>query len=78
MSELSNKQLKTDVTESDKELCEKIYELEQSLSIIHNNFMVLAEQIKTTQQALIKVSKNLSDVTTRVSQWPYVSLSNQK
>lgn len=66
MSEYFEEQL--DVTKG------RIIQLEKNLAIMHENVMTVAEQIKETQKFLVKLAHNQSEITKRVSQWPYIAV----
>lgn len=52
----------------------RMTEIEKNLIIIQENQMTLADQIKETQKFLIKLAKNQSDITKRVTQWPFIAV----
>lgn len=56
----------------------KIKELEKNIAVMHENIMTVAEQIKETQLFLVKLAKNQSELTKRVSQWPYIAVSKEQ
>ena len=56
----------------------RITDLEKNISIMHNNIITVSEQIKETQLYLIKLAKNQSDITKRVTQWPYLVVNTKK
>lgn len=52
----------------------RITELEKNLTIVQENVMTIAEQIKETQVFLIKMAKNQAEMSKRISQWPYIAV----
>lgn len=52
----------------------RIIELEKNLTIMHENLMTVADQIKDTQMYLVKLAKNQAEISKRVSQWPYIAV----
>lgn len=52
----------------------RIIELEKNVSVMHENVMTVAEQIKETQMFLIKLAKNQAEISKRLSQWPYIAV----
>jgi prefoldin subunit 5 len=52
----------------------RITEIEKNISIIQDNLTTLAEEIKQTQYFIMKLAKNQSEITKRVSQWPYIAV----
>lgn len=56
---------------------ERITELEKNIAIMQENITTIAEQLKDTQMFLIKLAKNQADVTKRVSQWPFITVSQK-
>jgi len=56
----------------------RIIELEKNLSVMHENVMTVADQIKETQMFLIKLAKNQAELSKRVSQWPYIAVTQRE
>jgi septal ring factor EnvC (AmiA/AmiB activator) len=56
----------------------RIVELEKNLSVMHENIMTVAEQIKETQMFLIKLAKNQAEMSKRLSQWPYIDVPSRE
>ena len=52
----------------------RITELEKNLTIVQENVMTIADQIKETQVFLIKMAKNQAEMSKRISQWPYIAV----
>lgn len=55
----------------------RLTELEKNLTVMQENVMTITEQIKETQLFLIKLAKNQAEMSKRVSQWPYIMVSNR-
>ena len=55
----------------------RIVELEKNVSVMHENVMTIAEQIKETQMFLIKLAKNQAEISKRLSQWPYIAVPHR-
>lgn len=53
----------------------RIVEIEKNLSIMHENIMIVSDQLKNMQIYLIKLVKNQAELSKRVSQWPYIAVS---
>ena len=56
----------------------RIIELEKNLSVMHENVMTVADQIKETQMFLIKLAKNQGEMSKRLSQWPYIAVPSRE
>lgn len=56
----------------------RILELEKNLSIVQENVMTVAEQIKETQMYLIKLAKNQAEMSKRITQWPYIAVPREE
>lgn len=56
----------------------KIMELERNISIIQDNISQLSDQLKQTQNYLIKMAHNQAEITKRISQWPYIAVPSSK
>lgn len=50
----------------------RLKQIEKNMAIMQENIYTVAEQIKETQMFLIKLAKNQSEITKRISQWPYI------
>lgn len=55
----------------------RITELEKNLSILQEHMTTIAEEIKQTQYFIMKLAKNQSEITKRVSHWPYLAVSHK-
>lgn len=56
----------------------KIIELEKEITVLSENLMTVAEQIKETQRFIIKMAQNQAEITKRVSQWPYIAVPSER
>lgn len=52
----------------------KIIQLEKNIVILQENVTHLSEQLKETQRYLIKLAHNQSEITKRVSAWPFIAV----
>jgi predicted nucleic acid-binding Zn-ribbon protein len=52
----------------------RIVEMEKLMSIVQENQLTLADQIKETQRFLIKLAKNQSEISKRVTHWPFIAV----
>lgn len=52
----------------------RIAELEKNIIIMQENLTSIAYQIKETQVFLIKLAKNQSEISKRVTQWPFIAV----
>ncbi len=52
----------------------RIIEMEKLMSIVQENQLTLADQIKETQRFLIKLAKNQSEISKRITQWPFIAV----
>lgn len=53
---------------------ERITELEKNVSVMQEHITTIAEELKQTQYFIMKLAKNQSEITKRVSQWPFISV----
>lgn len=53
---------------------QRITELEKSISIIQEHLTTIADELKQTQYFIMKLAKNQSEVSKRLSQWPYINV----
>lgn len=56
----------------------KILELEKNLAIAQENILTLADQIKESQRFIIKLAQNQSQVTKRITQWPFIAVPSNE
>lgn len=52
----------------------KLVEMEKNIALLQENVTYLSEQIKETQRYLIKLAHNQSEITKRVSSWPFIAV----
>lgn len=52
----------------------RIIEMEKLMSIVQENQLTLADQIKETQKFLIKLAKNQSEISKRITHWPFIAV----
>ena len=52
----------------------RIIEMEKLMSIVQENQLTLADQIKETQRFLIKLAKNQSEISKRITHWPFIAV----
>lgn len=53
---------------------QRITELEKTISIIQEHLATIADEVKQTQYFIMKLAKNQSEVSKRLSQWPYINV----
>lgn len=56
----------------------RILEIEKNLAILQVSVELLNDQIKETQKFLLKLANNQSEVTKRVTKWPYVAVYREE
>lgn len=56
----------------------KIAELEKNMLIMQENILTLADQIKESQNYIIKLAHNQAKVTKRISQWPFIAVPSNE
>jgi predicted nucleic acid-binding Zn-ribbon protein len=52
----------------------RMSEIEKNIIILQENQMTMAEQLKETQKYLIRIAKNQSEISKRISQWPFIAV----
>ena len=52
--------------------------MEKQLAITQNDNMQLSEQIRETQRYLIRLARNQSEITRRITKWPYIAIEVEK
>ena len=66
------------VTEESLDLTNnKIAQLEHDISVLNDNINTLHEQMKDIQKYIVKLAHNQSEVTKRVSSWPFIGVSEK-
>jgi sulfate adenylyltransferase subunit 1 (EFTu-like GTPase family) len=48
--------------------------MEKNISIIQENVFTIADQLKETQKYLIKLAHNQSEISKRVTHWPFIAV----
>lgn len=56
----------------------RLVEIEKDLSLIHENVLTIADQLKETQKYLIKLARNQSEISKRVTHWPYIAVEKDQ
>lgn len=57
---------------------QKIKNLEKDIAIIQENVFALTEGLKETQRYLVKLAHNQMELTKRISEWPYIIVTNKE
>jgi hypothetical protein len=66
-------------TEEQLDLSEsRMMEIEKSICILQGNVMELSEHIRETQRYLIKLAHHQSEITKRISAWPFIAVSSNR
>jgi uncharacterized coiled-coil protein SlyX len=66
-------------TEDQLDLSEsRMMEIEKSICILQGNVMELSEHIRETQRYLIKLAHHQSEITKRISAWPFIAVSSNR
>lgn len=52
----------------------RLVEIEKSITQMEENILLLSHQIKETQYFLIKLAKNQSEISKRVTHWPFIAV----
>ncbi|NBU53433.1 MAG: hypothetical protein EBS33_03560 [Alphaproteobacteria bacterium] len=55
----------------------KIKQLEEDIAMLDTNMQTLHEQIKELQKFIVKLVHNQTELTKRVSAWPYIAVSEK-
>lgn len=55
----------------------RITQLEKNVSVLEEQLFTLTEEVRQTQYFIMKLAKNQSEITKRVSQWPYINISQK-
>jgi uncharacterized coiled-coil protein SlyX len=56
----------------------RMTEIEKSICILQDNMTELSEHIKETQRYLIKLAHYQSEITKRISTWPFITVSSNR
>ena len=66
-------------TEEQLDLSEsRITEIEKSICILQDNMTELSEHIRETQRYLIKLAHHQSEITKRISAWPFIAVDSSR
>jgi len=66
-------------TEDQLDLSEsRMMEIEKSICILQGNMTELSEHIRETQRYLIKLAHHQSEITKRISAWPFIAVSSNR
>ena len=66
-------------TEDQLDLSEsRMMEIEKSICIIQGNMTELSEHIRETQRYLIKLAHHQSEITKRISAWPFIAVDSNR
>jgi predicted nucleic acid-binding Zn-ribbon protein len=57
---------------------QKIKNLEKEIALLHDTIYNLTLSLKETQRYLIKMAQSQSDLTKRVSQWPFIAVPDKQ
>ena len=56
----------------------RILEIEKNIAMLQVTIEILNDQLKETQQFLLKLATNQAEVTKRVTKWPYVAVFKEE
>ena len=66
-------------TEEQLDLSEaRITEIEKSICIMQGSMTELSEHIRETQRYLIKLAHHQSEITKRISAWPFIAVDSSR
>lgn len=66
-------------TEEQLDLSEsRITEIEKSICIMQDSMTELSEHIRETQRYLIKLTHHQSEITKRISAWPFIAVDSNR
>jgi uncharacterized coiled-coil protein SlyX len=66
-------------TEEQLDLSEaRITEIEKSICIMQDSMTELSEHIRETQRYLIKLAHHQSEITKRISAWPFIAVNSSR
>jgi len=66
-------------TEEQLDLSEsRITEIEKSICIMQDSMTELSEHIRETQRYLIKLAHHQSEITKRISGWPFIEVDSNR
>ena len=56
----------------------RITEIEKSICIMQGSMTELSEHIRETQRYLIKLAHHQSEITKRISAWPFIAVDSNR
>ena len=56
----------------------RMMEIEKSICILQGNMTELSEHIRETQRYLIKLAHHQSEITKRISAWPFIAVDSNR
>ena len=56
----------------------RITEIEKSICIMQDSMTELSEHIRETQRYLIKLAHHQSEITKRISAWPFIAVNSNR
>jgi len=56
----------------------RITEIEKSICIMQDSMTELSEHIRETQRYLIKLAHHQSEITKRISAWPFIAVDSNR
>ena len=66
-------------TEEQLDLSEaRITEIEKTICIMQDSMTELSEHIRETQRYLIKLAHHQSEITKRISAWPFIAVDSNR
>ena len=66
-------------TEEQLDLSEsRITEIEKSICMMQDSMTELSEHIRETQRYLIKLAHHQSEITKRISAWPFIAVDSNR
>ena len=66
-------------TEEQLDLSEaRITEIEKSICIMQDSMTELSDHIRETQRYLIKLAHHQSEITKRISAWPFITVDSNR
>ena len=66
-------------TEEQLDLSEsRITEIEKSICVMQDSMTELSEHIRETQRYLIKLAHHQSEITKRISAWPFIAVDSNR
>lgn len=56
----------------------RITEIEKTICILQDNLTQVSEHIRETQRYLIKLAHHQSEITKRISAWPFIAVDSNR